>query len=82
MTEELLDLAQVGAHVEQMGGVAVPQAMGMHPVDETRGPSPLPEHATHVAHAQPMGPAATATQGDEERLGQQPRCPPRVEIGR
>ena len=74
MAEQLLDLAQIGAHVEQVGGIAVAQPMGVDAVgqaDRARAPA---QHATHVAYAEPPPrPAARAQRGEERQLRSAPR---------
>ena len=69
MPQKLLNLAQVRAHVEQMGCITVSQAVGMHPVDHShvKGPPcpPVAVACTHPslapARVTPVTATATAT---------------------
>ena len=59
MAQQLLDLAQIGPHIEQMGRVAVAQPMRVDVVGDARAASPGAQDAAHVARAQaarPLGP--------------------------
>ena len=81
MPEELLDGAKICPHVEQVGGIAVPQPVGMNPVHQSGPLGSRPQDPTHVAGVETAGhfPLLRAKRG-EERLGQDTRTPPLIQV--
>ena len=68
--QQLLDVAQICAHVEEMCGVAVTQPMGMHVIGDVGAPRARDQHAAHLAISHPRRSRRSAAQADEERLRQ------------
>ena len=80
--EQLLDLAQVGAHVEQVCRIAVTQAVRMHVAGDPAAARAARDDAPHVARPEPARRRRAAPQRREERLRQDPRRAPRSDPGR
>lgn len=49
MAEQFLDFSKVRTHVEEMGRVAVPEPMRVHPIDDADLPRPRLEDPANVA---------------------------------
>ncbi len=81
MAEQLLDRAQIGAHVEQVRGVAVAHAVRMDAAREAGFERALAQPAARVAVGEPPRRlAGAAPLREEERLREQARRAPRVEV--
>ena len=74
--EPLLDVAQVGAHIEQMSRVAVAHAMGMDAIPDAGREAALLEDPARVTIAEPSRQVLpTRAQRDEQGLREDPRAP-------
>ena len=78
VAEQLLDLAQVGAHVEQVCRIAVTQPMRMHVARDAAAARAARDDAPHVARPEPARRRGAAPQRREQRLREQPRRAPRI----
>jgi len=79
--EEFLDGAKIRPHVEQVGGIAVSQPVGVNPVHHTGPLGTRPQDPTHVAGIETAGllPLLRAKRG-KERLGQDTRTPSLIQV--
>ena len=51
--EQLLNLAQIGAHIEEVSGVAVPKSMRMDMLVQVRPDGPLAKNAPRLTRREP-----------------------------
>ena len=76
MAEQLLDLPQIGTHIEQVGGVAVAQAVRMDVFAQIGPPRTFGQHPPGLAGCETPGLTLPARpQRNEERLAQHTRMP-------
>jgi hypothetical protein len=82
MSEQFLNLTQIGAHIEQMCCIAVPKAMGVHMLIQIRAHGSLTQNPTRLASSQPTRTGFTSRpERDEERFAHHTRVPPNLQPG-
>ncbi len=82
MPEQLLDLAQIGSHVEQVRRVAVAQPVRVHALGDAHAAGARLQDAPDIARTEPASAPVLGSQRWEEGLAEHTGTPARLEVVR
>ena len=82
MTEQFLNLAQIGTHIEQMGRIAMPKSMGVNMLIQIRTDGSLSQDPTRLASSEPTRTTFTPRpKRNEQRFTHHARMSPDLQPG-